>query len=307
MIDPAVSAASFCKNHVLIQELRAIYPEAKLNESGRVLQNEELIQFLTGFEAAIVGTEQITDAILAALPDLKFIAKYGVGLDNLDQRALENRGIGLGWTGGVNCRSVSEMALAFMIGLCRNLFVTSQKLHHGEWDKRGGVQLSGKTVGIIGCGHVGSDLLELLQPFRCNILICDILDKSDLCLRTGARQVEQRELLALSDLVTLHVPLTDVTRNMVDADFLAQMQSHAFLINTSRGAVVKEEDLEMALQSGTLAGAALDVFQIEPPTNASFLALPNLICTPHIGGNSMEAVLAMGRSAISHIKSWRDF
>ncbi len=304
MIGPAVSAASFCKNEVLIQELLSEFPEARLNQSGRVLQEDELVDFLSGYNSAIVGTERISDQLLERLPELKFIAKYGVGLDNIDELALKERGIGLGWTGGVNRRSVSEMALAFMIGLCRNLFFTSEKLRHGQWDKRGGFQLSGKTVGIVGCGFVGTDLISLLQPFECNVQICDILDKSDVCTRTGARQVEFAELLASSDIVTLHVPLTENTREMVDESFLSQMKEHAFLINTSRGAVVKESDLEVALQEGVIAGAALDVFQIEPATKMSLLSLPNLVCTPHIGGNAMEAVLAMGRSAISHIKDY---
>ena len=304
MIGPAVSAASFCKNSQLIEELTADFPDAKLNRTGSVIQGHELIEFLSGYRAAIVGTELISEQILDSLPSLEFIAKYGVGLDNIDQQALKRRGIGLGWTGGVNRRSVSEMALAFMIGLCRNLFLTSTKLRGGEWDKRGGFQLSEKTVGIIGCGHVGHDLLQLLQPFGCNVLIYDILDKSDVCKEFGARQVSLDELLETSDVVSLHVPLTDRTREMVNATFLQQMQNHAYLINTSRGYVVKESDLSAALKSGVIAGAALDVYQREPADDLDFLSLPNLVCTPHIGGNAVEAVLAMGRSAIFHVRDW---
>ena len=304
MIGPAVSAASFCKNSQLIEELTADFPDAKLNRTGSVIQGQELIEFLSGYRAAIVGTELISQQILDSLPSLEFIAKYGVGLDNIDQQALKRRGIGLGWTGGVNRRSVSEMALAFMIGLCRNLFLTSTKLRGGEWDKRGGFQLSEKTVGIIGCGHVGHDLLQLLQPFGCNVLIYDILDKSDVCKEFGARQVSLDELLETSDVVSLHVPLTDQTREMVNATFLQQMQNHAYLINTSRGYVVKESDLSAALKSGVIAGAALDVYQREPADDLDFLSLPNLVCTPHIGGNAVEAVLAMGRSAIFHVRDW---
>lgn len=305
MIGPAVSAASFCKNDVLIQELLCEFSEAKLNRTGKVLQKEELIQFLTGYRAAIVGTEQISSEVLDKLPDLRFIAKYGVGLDNLDLKAMEKRGIALGWTGGVNRRSVSEMALAFMIGLCRNLFFTSEKLRRGQWDKRGGVQLSEKTVGIVGCGFVGTDLLRLLQPFGCNLLICDILDKSDVCSEFNARQVDLDELLSNSDLVSLHLPLTEFTNQMVDAHFLQRMKESAYLINTSRGAMICESELEQALKEGVIAGAAVDVYQMEPPENLSYLGLPNLVCTPHIGGNAVEAVLAMGRSAIEHLIRWQ--
>lgn len=306
MIGPAVSSPSFCKNETLVSELLQRFPEAKLNREGAIMKGAELVEFYAGYESIIVGTDPLTEDVIAQLPDLRFVAKYGVGLDNVDQEALARRGIGLGWTGGVNRRSVSEMALAFMIGLCRNLFFTNTKLKQGVWDKRGGFQLSEKTVGILGCGHVGQDLIALLQPFQCEILICDILDKTEVCARYGAAQVSQDELLARSDLVSLHVPLTEQTRGMVNHDFLKKMRNKAYLINTSRGPVVDESALSRALREGTIAGAAVDVYQIEPATDRDFLSLENLVCTPHIGGNAVEAVLAMGRSAIEHLKAWAD-
>ncbi|MCB1302764.1 MAG: phosphoglycerate dehydrogenase [Leptospiraceae bacterium] len=304
MLGPVVTSPSFCKNETLVAELLELFPEAHLNREGHILKGQQLVEFMRGYDAAIVGTDPLSDAVISQLPDLKFVSKYGVGLDNVDQDALQRRGIPLGWSGGVNRRSVSEMALAFMIGLSRNLFITSQKLKNGEWDKSGGFQLSGKTIGIIGCGFVGEDLIRLLEPFECDILICDILDKSDTCQRYSVRQVDMITLLGQSDLVTLHVPLSEQTKEMVNHDFLAQMQRHAYLINTSRGGVVNEPALAEALQSGGIAGAAIDVYQREPASENPLLELPNLIGTPHIGGNAREAVLAMGRSAIEHLRKW---
>ncbi|MCB1170852.1 MAG: phosphoglycerate dehydrogenase, partial [Leptospiraceae bacterium] len=288
-----MSSPSFCKNETLVSELLESFPEAHLNREGHILKGDELAEFLQGYEAIIVGTDPLDEAVISQLSELKFVSKYGVGLDNVDQEALRARGIGLGWSGGVNRRSVSEMALSFMIGLCRNLYFTSQKLKSGQWDKQGGFQLSGKTVGIIGCGFVGEDLIRLLQPFECNILINDILDKSQICKKFGVRQVDLAELLKESDVISLHVPLTSDTRNMVNGEFLEAMQSHAFLVNTSRGPVVDERALAAALKQGLIAGAAIDVYQVEPATDLEFLSLPNLVCTPHIGGNAKEAVLAM--------------
>ena len=304
MIGPAVSSPSFCKNETLVSELLQAFPEAHLNSDGRILKGDDLVGFLQGYQSIIVGTDPLTEEVISQLPDLKFVSKYGVGLDNVDEQALLARGIGLGWSGGVNRRSVSEMALSFLIGLCRNLYFTSHKLKAGEWDKRGGFQLTGKTVGIIGCGFVGEDLIRLLQPFECNILINDILDKSQICKKFGVRQVDLAELLKESDVISLHVPLTSDTRNMVNGEFLEAMQSHAFLVNTSRGPVVDERALAAALKQGLIAGAAIDVYQVEPATDLEFLSLPNLVCTPHIGGNAKEAVLAMGRSAIEHLRAW---
>ena len=166
----------------------------------------------------------------------------------------------------------------------------------------GGMLLSEKCIGIIGCGHIGTDLVHLLQPFNCRIMICDILDKREVVETYGVNQVSLDELLAEADIVSLHVPLTELTHFMVDEAFLQQMKPSAYLINNSRGSVVKQEALKKVLQQKIIAGAALDVYESEPPEDLEFLSLPNLMVTPHIGGNADEAVLAMGRSAINHLK-----
>ena len=172
------------------------------------------------------------------------------------------------------------------------------------WDKDGGHQLSGKTVGIIGCGHIGSDVVRLLSPFSCNILVNDIVSKEDFCLEQGISEVSLNEVVKKSDIISLHVPLTELTRQMVNESFFQRMRSTAFLVNTCRGEVVNQGSLKNALSKRVIAGAALDVFIEEPPTDAEFLSLPNLMVTPHIGGNSKEAVETMGRSAINHLTSF---
>ena len=164
--------------------------------------------------------------------------------------------------------------------------------------------LTEKCIGIIGCGHIGTDLVHLLQPFNCRILICDLLEKSRVVETYSVTQVSLDELLVEADIVSLHVPLTELTHFMVDEDFLQKMKPSAYLINNSRGSVVKQEALKQVLQQKTIAGAALDVFESEPPDDLEFLSIPNLMVTPHIGGNADEAVLAMGRSAINHIKDF---
>ena len=260
-----------------------------------------MIGFIGNADAAIVGVETIDDSVLKHTTKLKIISKYGVGLDNIDQESLKNRDIFLGWTGGTNKRSVSELTLCFMLGLCRNVFGSSFKLKKLEWEKDGGYQLSGKTVGIIGCGHTGSDVVRLLAPFGCNLLVRDIVDKSNFCQEQGASQVSLKAVLEQSNIISLHVPLTKQTHQMVNANFLQKMKSTSFLINTSRGQVVDQDALKTALMQGDISGAALDVFVEEPPIDKDFLSLPNLMVTPHIGGNAIEGVEAMGRAAIQHL------
>jgi phosphoglycerate dehydrogenase-like enzyme len=300
----AVTSISFGKNITLREELKNKFPNSSFNESGGNLPEHEFIKFLNNADAVIVGTEHVTDKILNQTPRLKIISKYGVGLDNIDEESLKRRNIALGWTGGVNQRSVSELTLCFMLGLCRNIFYSGYKLKQSQWEKDGGQQLTGKTIGIIGCGHIGSDLVRLLAPFKCNLLVNDIINKSEFCRNHGAIQTSLETLVNESDLISLHVPLTSVTKEMVNEDFLGQMKPTSCLINTSRGDVVDQAALKNALQQNTIAGAALDVFTEEPPTDEEFLSLPNLMATPHIGGNAREAVEAMGRSAIAHLVAY---
>jgi D-3-phosphoglycerate dehydrogenase len=296
-----VTPPPFCNSPALVSELTRHFPNAVFNDRGRYLTEAELIAAQKGASAAIVGRDLVTENVLRELPDLKIIAKYGVGLDTIDQVALSKYSVTLGWTGGVNKRSVAELTLCFMLGLCHNVHSSGIALHKGHWLKDGGRDLAGKIIGIVGCGHVGQEVVRLLQPFACRFLVNDILDKSGFCKTVGGKAVGFDDLIREADIVSLHVPLTELTRNMITAEVLGRMKRSAFLINTSRGRVVDQVALKKALQEKIIAGAALDVFAEEPPDDKEFLALENLMATPHIGGNTVESVEAMGRSAIAHL------
>lgn len=298
-----VTSRSFSRNPVLSNELLELFPNSVFNMDGPWAGIPNIQEFLSDADGVILGLETMDSAVLKKLDNVQIIAKYGVGLDNLDVRAAKKLGIKVGWTGGVNKRSASEQALGFILGLSRNLFFTSFALKNGDWIRGGGNFLTGKTVGIIGCGFIGTDLIYLLQPFNCKILICDILDKTDVVNSYGVHQVSQEKLIKESDFISLHVPFTKLTQNMVNDDFLNKMKTSSYLINNSRGPVVNQKALEKALKNKQIAGAALDVFEPEPPVDLSFLELPNLMVTPHIGGSAEEAILAMGRSAIKHLKT----
>ena len=299
-----VTSPSFSKNKKLQDEIYKYFPDAKLNLNGIRFSKDELIEFIKDAEAIIVGLEPVDEEVLDACPKLKFISKYGVGLNNIDLKACEKRGIKIGWTGGVNRLSVAEMALGFMLMLARNLYVTSNKLKSGVWEKNGGFQLSGKTVGIIGVGYIGKELVRLLKPFQCKILVNDIIDQSEYYKENGLIEVSKEELYRESDFITLHTPLDETTKNMITLNEMKMMKPSAYLLNTARGGLVVEEDLKIALKNGIIAGAAIDSYLVEPPQDQELLSLPNLICTPHIGGNAKEAVEAMGMSAINHLRKF---
>jgi phosphoglycerate dehydrogenase-like enzyme len=283
-------------------ELTAKYPDVTFSDSAALLDGAALVALLRGHDRAIIGLERVDDSILEQLPELKIISKYGVGLDGLDVEALARRGIRLGWTGGVNRRSVSELTLAFMIALVHRVPETTVRLRGGDWQKLVGRQLSGRTIGLIGCGFVGQDLVRLLAPFGCRVLAHDIRDYPEFY---GAHQVTPvglYQLLAESDIVSLHVPLDRSTKGMIGEAQLSRMRAGTFIVNAARGGLIDEDALASALESGHLAGAACDVFQMEPDANARLLSHPAFFGTPHIGGSTQEAQLAMGRAAIDGLE-----
>ncbi len=298
----AVVARSFSRNSQLRLELAARYPNVRFSESAKLLDGAALVRFLRGHDRAIVGLERIDERVLAELPELEVISKYGVGLDGLDLPALERHGVKLAWTGGVNRRSVAELTLAFAIALLHRVPETSVALRGGEFQKRVGRQLTGRVVGIVGCGFVGKDLVSLLAPFGCRVLAHDIRDYAEFYAAHGVEAVSLDRLLSEADVVTLHVPLDDSTRGMIGAPQMARMQKGTCLINAARGGLVDEAALMDALSSGHLDGAACDVFQREPDANPDLLALPAFLGTPHIGGSTAEAQLAMGRAAIAGLE-----
>lgn len=278
--------------------MRSRYPNTKFNDDGISLSSSSLVSFLTGCKKAIIGLEVIDDVVLSQLPDLKTVSKYGVGLDSLDLEALQNRGIKLGWKKGVNSRSVSELVLSLAILLLRKGAEANNEVKNGIWKQRIGNTLTGKTVGILGCGSIGQDLVSLLAPFRCRINAHDINEYSDFYSAYDVEAVSLIDLLRGSDVVTVHLPLDHSTQHLLCAETLAQIRFGAVLINAARGGIVDELALKKLLITGQISAAAFDVFEIEPPEDSELLSLPNFFITPHIGGSAIEAVLAMGEAAI---------
>ncbi len=298
----AVTSRSFSNNPVLRGELLSHYPNVTFNEAGASLSGDALATFLAGHDRAIVALEKLDEAVVARLPQLKVVSKYGVGLDNIDLGALRRHGKRLGWTAGVNRRSVAELALGFMIALLHNVPSSAAQVRGGGWQQIRGRQLTGKTVGIVGCGNVGKDLVLLLQPFGVRVLAHDIADYSEFYRRYAVEPVSLEELLKQSDVVTIHLPLDGSTRSMISAERVALMKAGAVLLNTARGGIVDDLAVKAALVSGHLAGIGFDVFALEPPQDAEFINLPNVLATPHIGGSAEEAILAMGRAAIAGLE-----
>lgn len=304
MMRLAVTSTSFSKSEILKTELcDALAPfgwQVKLCDPEVRWDFSSLSGFCRGCHGWLVGRESVDAAILEQIPELQFVAKYGVGFDNVDTKELDARKMPLLTCAGVNAPYVAEFALGLIISLARNIHVASSLLALGTWQKNGGSSLKGRRVGIVGFGHVGQALGELLKPFGCEVLIADIIDFSNTERLLGFEQTSLSNLLEKSDVVSLHVPLTDDTNGMIGVSELASMKRGSLLVNTSRGEVVDEKALYAALLSGHIAAAASDVFTVEP-YDGPLLGLPNFLPTPHIAGNSIQSVLAMGRGTIQMI------
>jgi D-3-phosphoglycerate dehydrogenase len=295
-----VASRSFSRHPALRQALLARYPLARFNDDGdAVMSGDRLAQFLRGATKAITGLDVLDEAVFRAVPELRLVSKYGVGLDMIDLDAARRHGVSVRWTPGVNRQAVAELAICFMIALCRSVVPLATELAAGGWRHPGGRQISSAIVGIVGCGHVGQQVARLCRAFGATVIAHDIRAYDEFYRETGVTPVTLDALLAQSDIVTIHVPLDASTRGLIDARALARMPRDAFLVNTARGGIVDEAALTRALIEKRLGGAALDVFAIEPPVDRELLLLPNFLGTPHIGGGTREAVLAMGRAAIA--------
>jgi phosphoglycerate dehydrogenase-like enzyme len=299
----AIASRSFSKNLLLRDAVLKEYPCAKFNDEGVSLRGDSLIEFLEGYEKAITALEVIDDSILSCLPELKVIGKYGVGLDMIDLNSLHKHGVKIGWKGGVNKRSVSELVVSFATALLHRSVFANMEVRSGKWCQVKGRQLSGATIGIVGCGNVGKDLVKLLKPYNCRILAHDILDFKEFYEENNVQPMALEKLLKESDVITLHLPLDSSTKNIINKEKLQMIKKSAVLINLARGGLVDEQALKSIILEKKIGGVALDVFEIEPPIDKTFASMDNVLITPHIGGSTEEAILAMGMAAIQGLEN----
>ena len=297
-----VTSISFSKNEFLVSELKNFFPNSLVNEKFIRFKDDDLINYLSDADGAIIGVEDINDNVLKQLPNLKFISKYGVGLNNIDIDSCKNRNVKIGWVGGVNRYSVAEQTVCFMIMLARNLYISSNELKYNySWVKNGGFQIRNKKIGIIGLGFIGKEVVNLLKPFNCEILANDIVDLSNYAKANGIKLVSKETILKSCDIITIHTPLDNSTINMISNKEFNLMKDTSFIINTSRGGIIEENALYYALKNKLISGAALDVYLDEPKPFKKLCQIRNLICTPHIAGNSIESVKGMGMASIDHL------
>jgi D-3-phosphoglycerate dehydrogenase len=295
-----VTPTSYGKNDARLKsELEDAVARVTYNPAGRPLTSAEVSSLLPGTDGYIAGLDTIDRSALESADRLRVIARYGVGLDNVDLEAAREKGITVTNTPGANAVSVAELALGLLLALARQIPEAASAIRQGKWPRLSGVSLEGKTVAILGLGAIGKQLARRLEGHDCRVTAYDPCADAGFARLHHVELRQLDEVLKEADFVSVHVPLLPDTRGMVNRDLLSKMKKGAYLVNTSRGEVVDEEALLEALQSGHVRGAALDAFSTEPPdSNHPLVALPQVICTPHIGAQTDGATNNMGWMAV---------
>lgn len=255
-------------------------------------------------DAIVVRQGKLTRAMIEASPKLKLIAKHGVGYNTIDIQAAAEHGIPVSIAVGANAQSVAEHAFALMFSVARQTALLDARMRDGHWDKASanGIELSGKTLGLVGLGSIGSILMELVAPLRMKVKVFDPYLKELPARLHVEREEDFDRLLAESDIISLHCPLTETNHNLIGAAQLERMRPGAILINTARGELIDTNALVKALSERRIAGAGLDTFNPEPPPADSPLwGLPTLVATPHVGANTSEARDRVGLVCVGQV------
>ena len=253
---------------------------------------EKLLEVIGEYDGlAIRSATKVTDKLLTAAPRLRVVGRAGIGVDNVDIPAASRRGVIVMNTPFGNSITTAEHAIALMMALARQIPEANASTHAGKWEKSRfmGVELTAKTLGIIGCGNIGSIVADRALGLRMKVIAYDPFLSEERAVKLGVHKVELDELLARADFISLHVPLTERTRNILSAEALARTKPGVRIVNCARGGLIDEAALAAALKSGHVAGAALDVFAEEPATDSPLFGVSNVVCTPHLGASTTEA------------------
>jgi D-3-phosphoglycerate dehydrogenase / 2-oxoglutarate reductase len=277
--------------------------ELVLLPSNQGRQEKLLAEAVGDSAAAIAGVEPWTRRVIEAAPKLKIIARTGVGYDAIDLEAATASGVLVTTTPGANHHSVAEAAIGLILASLRRFAFADRQMRTSGWNPRPyGVELRGKIVGVVGTGLIGKEVVRRLQGWDVTIVVADVIRDQAFAERYGVRYVELPELFATSDVVTIHAPMLPSTHHLVSETVLKSMKPSAYLVNTSRGPLVDEAALATALKEGWIAGAALDVFEIEPlPSDSPLLGLPNVTLTQHVAGVTWESMQAMTAMAVDSV------
>jgi D-3-phosphoglycerate dehydrogenase len=297
-----ITSTSFGRTDPLpLEKLKQYGCEILENPLKRPLKEAELLPLLEDVDGVIAGLDEYTEKVIRTANRLKVISRYGVGLDNVDMDAARANGIRVTTVPGINAEAVADLTIGLMINIARKITQADRSLKKGHWEKIFGHSVFGKTLGIIGYGRIGQAVRDRVRGFQMTILVHDPDKEKELNEMDGVEYRPLEGLLRESDFISMHANLSEESRFMIGYDELSIMKPDSYLINTARGGLINEDDLYRALEEGLIAGAALDCYLNEPPTESPLLSLDNVLTTPHIGSYSYESVLEMGLCSVDNL------
>lgn len=286
---------------VVFEMLEKAGAEVVRNTTGSILSKEKMIELLADCDGLIVGVDPVDADVIAAAPRLRAIAKYGVGVDNIDLEAAQARGIAVSRTVGANSEAVADYAMALMMAVARKTVLIDKQCRLGDWKKITTRDISGSTIGILGFGAIGKHVAARSKGFGMRVLAYDVIWDEAYAKANGITKASPEEIYAQADIISLHLPLLPETRNFIGKEQLEQMKPDAILINTARGGLIDEAALLEALKEGRLYGAGIDAFEQEPPTNPAWFQLDNVVLGSHCAASTVGAARNMGRMATENI------
>jgi len=298
-----VTPTSFQKpqNKEAKEVLEAFADEVVYNELARPLTSEELSDRLKDVDGYIAGLDYITADALRNANKLKVISRYGTGVDRVDLKTAKEKGIVVTKTPGTNATAVCELAFALMLSLARSIPRLDSAVKNGEWPRNNGIELKGKTLGIIGFGAIGKNLAIRARAFGMDVIAYDPYFDTAFANANSVKQSTLEEVISTADFISLHVPFSEQTAHMINAQRIEKMKDGAFVINTARGGLLDEAAVAQAIRRGKLGGVGLDAYENEPVTDSPLLGLDNVVMTPHTGAHTDEATRAMAMMAVENL------
>lgn len=289
------------KNPGALDILKKFTDNLVFNTTGRPLTEDELIPLLNDCDGYIAGLDFVTEKVLLSCKQLKAISRYGAGYDRVDINTAKSCGIPVSNTPGVNAEAVGELAFSLILSLARKIPYLDRSTRTGEWNRSTGMELKGKTLGIMGLGAIGKVVARCARGFEMNVAAYDPYIDAGYCEAHHIHIYTFDELIKQADVISLHLPLNASTKHMISQNVLRQMKPGVLLVNTSRGGIIDEAAAYEALKNGSLGGLGLDAFETEPPGNSPLFELDNVVTTPHIGAHTSEATSNMAHAAIQNL------
>jgi D-3-phosphoglycerate dehydrogenase / 2-oxoglutarate reductase len=281
------------RNRLPLDLLEKAGIEYMVNPYKTKLTENQLVDLVKDCNVIIAGTEPITEKVMTQATELQLVSRVGIGLDSVDLIAARKRGIKVSYTPDAPAPAVAELTLGMMLTLLRSIHISNLQMHQGNWQRIFGRRLSEISVGIIGVGRVGTHLLRCMNGFgRIRLLVNDIVPNSKLNQEFNLEWVTKEQIYKEADIISLHLPLTPLTRNMICREQLLRMKREALLVNTSRGGIVNESDLHEVMMAGHLGGAAIDVF-VNEPYSGKLAEIERCLLTSHMGSMSIDCRFQM--------------